>query len=57
MNDKSVLDGVADVAVVTKTSKAGNPYNVLRVTFTNNYSFEAFLNSEASFIISRLTEE
>lgn len=37
-----------------KSSKSGNSYNVLEVTFSNGYVFETFLNQEQLFILNSL---
>lgn len=52
--DNNLLDCVSSLAVVSKTSKAGNQYNVLQVVFEGGYKQEFFLNSDASFIINSM---
>lgn len=51
---KSIIDVVSDVSIISKTSKTGNPYNVLQVTFTNgerDYILDFYLDKNVYFAL------
>lgn len=53
--ENDISKNVKGVSLVTKKSKAGNDYVVLRVTFPNGYVVDNFLNQDQQFIINSLT--
>lgn len=42
---------VKSVSLLTRTSKAGNPYKVMVVEFANGYKVENFINQDQQFIL------
>lgn len=49
-----LLQKVKGISLVEKTSKAGNNYHMLQVTFSNGYVWEEFVKNDAAFIISSM---
>lgn len=46
---------VKSVSLVTKTSsKTGNDYRVLEVTFIDGYVYSQFLNNDQAYILSKI---
>ncbi len=57
--EKSLMDIVNDVSLVTKTSKAGNQYKVLHVVLTDGnkvYEVDNFVSTDQLYIIESLLE-
>ena len=49
--ENDISKSVKCVSLVTKKSKAGNDYHVIRVTFNNGYTVDNFVNQDQLFII------
>lgn len=46
-------DGVVkNVEILSKTSKQGNPYKQIAITFANGYVYTSFLTNEQFIILS-----
>lgn len=52
--EKDVLKCVKGVSLVTKKSKAGNDYYVLRVTFASGYTIDNFVNQDQLYIVNSM---
>jgi len=50
--ENDIMPIVEGVSLVTKKSKAGNDYTVLRVTFEGGYTVDNFLNQDQKYIIT-----
>lgn len=48
------MEQIVNINFVQKTSKAGNPYDVIVVTFKNGYTLETYITKEAKFIIENM---
>lgn len=49
-----ITQKIKSASLLTKTSKAGNEYQVLHIVFQNGYKFEPFLKDEQAFIIESI---
>ena len=45
---------IKNATIVEQTSKKGNTYHILRVTFSNDYSADFYLTPEQVFILSNV---
>lgn len=54
--EKDIQMIVKGVSLVTRKSKAGNDYTVLRVTFENGYHIDNFLTQDQLFIVRGLVD-
>jgi len=45
------MEQFVKINFVQKTSKAGNPYDVMVITFKNGYTLETYVTKESKFII------
>lgn len=54
-NDISSI--VKGISLVTKKSKAGNDYFVLRVTFNSGYTVDNFVNQDQLFILNSMLSQ
>lgn len=52
--ENDISNKVKGVSLVTKKSKAGNDYHVLRVTFQSGYQIDNFVNQDQLFIINAM---
>lgn len=50
--EKTISQKVKGVFLVTKKSKAGNDYTVLRVTFSDGYAVDNFVTADQLYIIN-----
>lgn len=48
------MEHIADLKIVSATSKNGQEYKQLVIVFKNGYEFRTFLNNEQVFIISSI---
>ena len=48
------MECVVRIEFVQKTSKAGNPYDVIVITFKNGYQLESYVTKDAKYIIQNV---
>lgn len=54
--EKDITKVVKGVSLVTKKSKAGNDYYVLRTTFASGYTVDNFVNQDQLFILNSMMQ-
>lgn len=52
--ENDISNKVKGVSLVTKKSKAGNDYYVVRITFQSGYQIDNFVNQDQLFIINSI---
>ena len=48
------MEQIVKIEFVQKTSKAGNPYDVIVITFKNGYQLENYVTKDAKYIIQNI---
>lgn len=55
--EKNIQSIAKGVSLVTKKSKAGNDYTVLRVTFLNGFTIDNFVDHNQLYILNDLASK